>query len=457
MPTFIKTGFWEKKQKGFRDWLNLDNLIEQYIQPQTASVPPFLNPPTLVINGKETNVINLNALNTYTPAIYSDSLVFIELETITGNYGGNNNFQNIISSHNVTNKFYFQNLSFPQLKYLYYFDLGNNYYNSLEFNINYLLTLKTISIPNALSGGFNISNNSALEDVELGLGGYVIDENNQIGSYYAISNNNALKNVIIHNSNQGINLNGDYGYTYIDVNNCVNIVNIDARKLVNGYVNINGTNYNLQNFEELIEGGVGMYGSTQTSLSFPKGKNLEIFLDGSTHTTPINTLDFPIAEVLYIAFNNISFPALNIPNSCTNLDIYFTNTELGAFNIANSVTQLYLFIDNSNLTTINIPNSCTYLYIDFIYNNASLTDVIGLSNVQYLDGQVINLTNNALTQSSVDAVLAKVVDMLNLVDPNYNFQIISVDLSGGTNSTPSAAGIANANILIAAGLTIAYN
>ena len=47
--------------------------------------------------------------------------------------------------------------------------------------------------------------------------------------------------------------------------------------------------------------------------------------------------------------------------------------------------------------------------------------------------------------------------MLNLVDPNYNFQIISVDLSGGTNSTPSAAGIANANILIAAGLTIAYN
>ena len=415
MPTFIKTGFWEKKQKGFRDWLNLDNLIEQYIQPQTASVPPFLNPPTLVINGKETNVINLNALNTYTPAIYSDSLVFIELETITGNYGGNNNFQNIISSHNVTNKFYFQNLSFPQLKYLYYFNLGNNYYNSLEFNINYLLTLKTISIPNALSGGFIISNNSALEDVELGLGGYVIDENNQIGSYYDISNNNALKNVIIHNSNQGINLNGDYGYTYIDVNNCVNIVNIDARKLVTGYVNINGTNYNLQNFEELIEGGVGMYGSTQTSLSFPKGKNLEISLDGSTHTTPINTLDFPIAEVLYITFNNIS------------------------------------------LTTINIPNSCTYLYIDFIYNNASLTDVIGLSNVQYLDGQVINLTNNALTQSSVDAVLAKVVDMLNLVDPNYNFQIISVDLSGGTNSTPSAAGIANANILIAAGLTIAYN
>jgi hypothetical protein len=27
MPTFIKTGFWEKAQKGYKEWLNLDNLI----------------------------------------------------------------------------------------------------------------------------------------------------------------------------------------------------------------------------------------------------------------------------------------------------------------------------------------------------------------------------------------------------------------------------------------------
>ena len=29
MPTWIKTGFWEKKSKGFKDWLNLDNLISE--------------------------------------------------------------------------------------------------------------------------------------------------------------------------------------------------------------------------------------------------------------------------------------------------------------------------------------------------------------------------------------------------------------------------------------------
>ena len=27
MPTFIKPGFWEKRQKGYDHWLNLDELI----------------------------------------------------------------------------------------------------------------------------------------------------------------------------------------------------------------------------------------------------------------------------------------------------------------------------------------------------------------------------------------------------------------------------------------------
>jgi len=33
MPTFIKTGFWEKKAKGFKDWLNLDLLISSVAVP----------------------------------------------------------------------------------------------------------------------------------------------------------------------------------------------------------------------------------------------------------------------------------------------------------------------------------------------------------------------------------------------------------------------------------------
>lgn len=36
MPTFIKTGFWEKAKKGYREWLNLDELVQSLI----PSPPP---------------------------------------------------------------------------------------------------------------------------------------------------------------------------------------------------------------------------------------------------------------------------------------------------------------------------------------------------------------------------------------------------------------------------------
>lgn len=37
MPTFIKTGFWEKAKKGYKEWLNLDELIKSLI-PTSSSV-----------------------------------------------------------------------------------------------------------------------------------------------------------------------------------------------------------------------------------------------------------------------------------------------------------------------------------------------------------------------------------------------------------------------------------
>jgi hypothetical protein len=35
MPTFIKTGFWEKTRKGYKEWLNLDQLIQTLVPPPT--------------------------------------------------------------------------------------------------------------------------------------------------------------------------------------------------------------------------------------------------------------------------------------------------------------------------------------------------------------------------------------------------------------------------------------
>lgn len=41
MPTFIKTGFWEKGQKGYKEWLNLDNLISGSIGTGTPGQVAF--------------------------------------------------------------------------------------------------------------------------------------------------------------------------------------------------------------------------------------------------------------------------------------------------------------------------------------------------------------------------------------------------------------------------------
>jgi hypothetical protein len=38
MPTFIKTGFWEKTKKGYREWLNLDQFVESKIPSPTYKV-----------------------------------------------------------------------------------------------------------------------------------------------------------------------------------------------------------------------------------------------------------------------------------------------------------------------------------------------------------------------------------------------------------------------------------
>jgi len=48
MPTFIKTGYWEKVQKGYKGWLNLDDLIGSSIGTGTTNfIPKYVGPNTL--------------------------------------------------------------------------------------------------------------------------------------------------------------------------------------------------------------------------------------------------------------------------------------------------------------------------------------------------------------------------------------------------------------------------
>jgi hypothetical protein len=63
----------------------------------------------------------------------------------------------------------------------------------------------------------------------------------------------------------------------------------------------------------------------------------------------------------------------------------------------------------------------------------------------------INLTGNALSQATVDQILA------DLVANGWGTPPSTVRLQGGTNSYPSEAGVADGVILQGRGATVTYN
>lgn len=103
---------------------------------------------------------------------------------------------------------------------------------------------------------------------------------------------------------------------------------------------------------------------------------------------------------------------------------------------------------NPNLTSVSLP-SFTNCFNTFIRDNAALKTVT-LTSWAPVNGDQCVFQNNALTQASVDHVLARAV-------VNVGFVTGQVLLDGGTNSTPSAAGLVNAGILTGRGVTVTHN
>jgi len=87
MPTFIKTGFWEKLSDGYRGWLNLDDLIRS-LMPTSSSAISF---PIVQSNAiqyiTDTTAINIDFAQY---PIYSDELIFSNLVSV--NYDINFNY-----------------------------------------------------------------------------------------------------------------------------------------------------------------------------------------------------------------------------------------------------------------------------------------------------------------------------------------------------------------------------
>lgn len=69
MPYFIKTGFWEKSKKGFKGWLNLDDLIES-----SNSVVALTDSSTIDITGNINTLTSSSATRTFTISSNSDDI-----------------------------------------------------------------------------------------------------------------------------------------------------------------------------------------------------------------------------------------------------------------------------------------------------------------------------------------------------------------------------------------------
>lgn len=189
MPTFIKTGFWEKVAKGYKGWLNLDDLIISIASTSSASS----NFPTVQ---KETEVFNDVTLAGIdipdTTSIYSTSLLFPNLTNVIDRIyisaGNSNNFQllDFPNLETVNGRFYINTsslrvLNVPKLSFVKnsfflgynsvisaltfpsLITLGDNPYNE-AFSIDTCSDILTINLSNLTTviGSFQIADSSSL-------------------------------------------------------------------------------------------------------------------------------------------------------------------------------------------------------------------------------------------------------------------------------------------------------
>lgn len=199
-----------------------------------------------------------------------------------------------------------------------------------------------------------------------------------------------------------------------------------------------------------------------TSLGFP---NLEGFvsynsLGSSFSTSDLISLSLPNLKVVLapqFSIQATALTALNL-NSLINAQILsFSNLNSLAFlNLpALKYVRSFSVSNSSGLANISI-NALIKCYGNITINNCAFLDTITLSNgIIEFDGN-FTATTCALTQISVDNILVKLA-ALNGTGGTVSYNNKTVNLSGGTNATPSATGLAAKAVLQARGCTVTHN
>jgi hypothetical protein len=151
-----------------------------------------------------------------------------------------------------------------------------------------------------------------------------------------------------------------------------------------------------------------------------------------------------------------SFDARNL--ILCNGGIFINDNPSMTYVYLNSLSHVGSLGLNANANLVNIQISfLRYCYGDFsITNNSSLTSVgYNTSYFKGVSGQII-WTGNAFTQATVDNLLVNVAAM-DGTNGKFLYSNNTINLSGGTNSTPSATGLAAKATLVSRGCTVTHN
>lgn len=136
------------------------------------------------------------------------------------------------------------------------------------------------------------------------------------------------------------------------------------------------------------------------------------------------------------------------------IDITY-NPLLTSINLSSLTTMHFVYgilsiQFNDILQSVSLPSLQTvyqlYVADNPALENVSVPSLVGLGPFSV---HVLSFVNNALNQSSVDAILATVA--------GFGPTMVDLHLEGGTNSAPSAAGLANAALITANGGTVTTN
>lgn len=152
---------------------------------------------------------------------------------------------------------------------------------------------------------------------------------------------------------------------------------------------------------------------------------------------------------------SVSFPNLtsiaSLADTTTYIEVGPSTPSVTTILLPNLVTNyggLYIY-GPTNLTSLDLSSLGSSSAIIQIKDHSLLTSIL-VDNLVPESGNTNDFRNNALDQTTIDAILHRAV-------LNAGFVAGSVSLQGGTNATPSASGLADKATLIARGVTVTTN